>query len=253
MKKIILLTVVGGLLFAASAAGSWFFMRPVAPDESANANRMKTDSAKAKTSSGIGNADQEIPVAFKPPNGLSADVVIKLSKSIREREKSLNQREQILDQKQQRLSFVLDDLKRERREIEHLQNEIIEQIRQADELFQSIGSQQADTMDASGEDVPVQGETNENDQIPSPIEEQLNLRTVAQWLQSMAPEQSAEAFREFSNNGNIEMAVRLLSFFQERDAAKVLAALDDPILVTQLAERFRKLKRKSEEEEEENQ
>jgi flagellar motility protein MotE (MotC chaperone) len=171
--------------------------------------------------------------------GIPAETVMRLSESIKRREAELNQRESDLAGDEARLKFLLDDIQREKQEVGALLGEIEVQLAHSQGLLEEAARQGgsvpgAASVDGESSSAPASQESSE--------QERKNLRTVAEWLQGMPPEQAAESLRQLCNDGKMDMAVKLLGFFEQRDAAKILAALGDAALVTQLAEKFRDLK-----------
>ncbi|HVJ87960.1 MAG TPA: hypothetical protein VM452_20015, partial [Caulifigura sp.] len=70
-----------------------------------------------------------------------------------------------------------------------------------------------------------------------------NVKKMSAWFQGMEPEKAAGLLKGLANEGKMELAVQLLANFEEREASKVLAAIDDTTLTVELAEAFRTFKR----------
>jgi flagellar motility protein MotE (MotC chaperone) len=66
---------------------------------------------------------------------------------------------------------------------------------------------------------------------------------MSAWFQGMEPEKAAGVLKSLANEGKMELAVQLLANFEEREASKVLAAIDDTQLTVELAEAFQSFKR----------
>jgi hypothetical protein len=66
---------------------------------------------------------------------------------------------------------------------------------------------------------------------------------MSKWLSSMAPEVAAQLVRELANNGQLDTVVQMLSNLNEREASKILEAVGDVGLISELTEKFRVLKR----------
>ena len=69
--------------------------------------------------------------------------------------------------------------------------------------------------------------------------ETANIKRMSTWFQAMTPEKSAEYLSELANDGEMDMAAQILGNLEEREASKVLAAIKEPGLVTQLIDRFK--------------
>ncbi len=58
----------------------------------------------------------------------------------------------------------------------------------------------------------------------------------------MADEEAAGLIRQLCDDGNMEMAVRLLDMLPEREAAKIISGLGDRPLAAQIAQTMSQLK-----------
>jgi flagellar motility protein MotE (MotC chaperone) len=73
--------------------------------------------------------------------------------------------------------------------------------------------------------------------------EEQNIKKLSTWVQGMDAPTAANLIRTMADNGKMDVAVRLLANFEEREASKVLAALNNPELMAELADKFRTLQR----------
>ena len=176
---------------------------------------------------------------------MTAETVIRLSDSLRKREKALGQRQQRLDQKEQQITLLLDDLTRERTALEMLRVDIDQKISTANPMFTRLMSEQK---------VVANVDSDDENPLPQPIEElapvspseEENIKTIAAWMVEFTPEQAATQFKHYSNDGDLDLAARLLGHLDEKQAAKILGALNDPVLMSQLIDRFKLLKKNEE-------
>ncbi len=60
------------------------------------------------------------------------------------------------------------------------------------------------------------------------------VKTAKAWFEGLEDEQAASYLKEFSNNGDLRFAARLLKSLPQRKASKILAAFNDPELVQQI-------------------
>ncbi len=238
MLKLIMMGMVGLILFCASAVGSWFVLQSASQTSEAAGDPELPPMPEIPLTNVI--QDEPPPPVTAHPTGISAETVLRLSESIRHREEQLKQREALLEQREERVGFMMADLQRERDEINALFESMQLKTEEAQELLNQIGAR-APAADESLSTATTADASANSDMTETELE---NLKAIAKWLQGMAPEQAAESLKQLSNNGQIEMAVRLLSFFEERNAAKVLTSMHDvdPGLVPELLERFKTLK-----------
>jgi flagellar motility protein MotE (MotC chaperone) len=247
MMKYLIMLVAGAALFGASAAVS-MVLRPkpveeLAEDGAAENEARTEEAAHEQTAELTPTSHSAIDLAEIPENGLAAVTVLRLSESIRKREQQLIEREKQITEQERRLKFMIDDLQRERTEISALMEQAENKAAEARSFLEAARQAGATTpvnTTADGEQ-PATAPGNQLRELPE--NEKQNLKTVAEWLKGMPPETAAQSIRELSNEGKMEMAVQLLSFLEDRDAANILSALDDTTLFTQLADRFRDMPR----------
>jgi flagellar motility protein MotE (MotC chaperone) len=72
--------------------------------------------------------------------------------------------------------------------------------------------------------------------------EKKNVEKIATMYDAMAPEASAPILKEMAEKGRLEMAAKILVLMKERNAARVLEAMNDPALALQVLEKMRGLR-----------
>ena len=95
-------------------------------------------------------------------------------------------------------------------------------------------------------DSPNGGEGQTEPVEPDPAKAAANaarIKKIAAWVEKMPAEQAANYIRKLSDDGKHETAVDVLVHIEERDVAKILAAMNSPDVVFDLTESFRKYKR----------
>lgn len=247
MKKYLIMLVAGAALFGASAAVSMVLhpkpVEQLAEDGEAEHEAGTETAAHEQPAELTPTSHSAVDLAEIPENGLGAVTVLRLSESIRKREQQLIEREKQIAEQERRLKFMIDDLQRERTEISALMEQAEMKAAEARSLLEAAQQSGATTTvnTATNGAQPPAAQGNELRELPE--NEKQNLKTVAEWLKGMPAETAAQSIRELSNEGKMEMAVQLLSFLEERDAANILSALDDTTLFAQLADRFREMPR----------
>ncbi|MEZ6113631.1 MAG: hypothetical protein R3C99_21860 [Pirellulaceae bacterium] len=246
MKKLVLYGVVGLMLFGASFAGSWMMQPKVEPEEKdpMASDMPELDLTADALESEATAADQgngELPVAVRP-RPINPEEIVRYGLTIRNREEAIKQREEALERERMQLQLVVEDIRTEQRELEAIQGEIQSKVNAAEKLITEIANQRQQFTD---ERTDAQDELDKikKAQIEYKSLEADNLKRMSAWFQNMDPAKAAELLREMSNNGQMTMVVQLLGNFEEREAAKILAEMEDKNLVTQLAEQYRGLKR----------
>lgn len=236
MKTIISAATVGVILFAMSAATSWYLINQNQPAPTADAE-LDSEPEVGVPLIGQSNEKQEqLPVGIRPNMPLTVEAVLELSESIRQKEQDMIARERIVEKNEQNVRMLFEDLKVERAElmammegmeskmqvaqrtIAELKQENLQLSSKTEELAKL--NQKAEAKKKSGEDVL--------DEIGQRV------KTARPWFEGLEDEQAASYLKEFANNGDLQFAVRLLKSLQQRKASKILAAFNDPEFVQQL-------------------
>lgn len=279
MRKILFALLFGGSLFGASAGASWYLQQQKhggsalaeAEDGGHGHNRSSTSSSHGHASkpasdhgkkpasshsSGHGGHGEthgepaelhpptdpnELPVAVRP-RPMSPEEIFRYGVSLRNREDLVHQREQAIEKELARLKLIQEDIRGEQRDIDGVLEEIRAELQNSDEMLTRVQTERSKLQEAK---VDAEKKLTELEKSKSVVKahEAENVKVMSKWFEGMSPEQAAQYLRELSNGGKLETAVQLLSNFEEREASKILAAMNDPALVIQLTESFKQLKR----------
>lgn len=253
MPKLILYAGFGAILFAIAAGASWYLQQKLASEPEVNppstapgtlAGQPPARAAAAAADADAGSshsADQALPIAIRP-RSVSPEEILRYSNNLGSREKALQAREEAFLKDQTQLTLVMEDIRRERRELEALQTQVQGRIATVERLLAELTAKRQEA-DAERRKVEQELKTMKESQTEYKQSEKDNLKRLSEIFQNMDPEKAAGHLRALSNEGNLEMAVQLLGNFEEREAAKILEAVNDPTLITQLMDKFRGLKR----------
>lgn len=183
----------------------------------------------------------DLPVAARP-KPMSVEEIIRYGKGIKQRAEHLDKREAQLAEQESQHRLVLADVQGEQKEIDGLRTQIRDQIGTVESLLEQLEvkrSLQSEEQKRAEEQVKLlEGQQKDVDSMQSD-----NIKRMSAWFQNMEPAKAANFLKELSNDGKTDMAVQLLSNFEEREASKILAELDDPTLMVELIESFKTLKR----------
>ena len=183
----------------------------------------------------------DLPVAARP-KPMSVEEIIRYGKGIKQRAEHLDKRESLLAEQESQLRLVLADVQGEQKEIDGLRTQIRDQIGTVETLLEQLDvkrSQQSEEQKRTVEQTKLL----EDQQKDVDSLQRDNIKRMSAWFQNMEPAKAATFLKELSNDGKTDMAVQLLSNFEEREASKILAELDDPTLMVELIESFKTLKR----------
>jgi hypothetical protein len=283
MKNILLLGLVGGVVFGASAGASWFIQqkkhaagadvaenehhgdehgakahakeKPVVHEESGHdAKHDDHSTASASTHAtpheqGLSKsaADQLKPLEHALPGSIrprpvSVEELLRYSLGLKSREAAIDGKEKNLERRQAQVNIALTDIQGEQHELDGLRRQVKDQITAVDNLLTKLAEErqafQADKSKAEEEMKKYDSVKKDDD-----VAQRDNVKRMSAWFQGMEPEKAAGVLKSLANEGKMELAVQLLANFEEREASKVLAAIDDTQLTVELAEAFRTFKR----------
>jgi len=252
--NLIKLVAFGAIVFGVAAGGSYFARmqkQSAHADTDAHAETPAVDAAaprgNAPTAAPHAHAahaagvEKELPVAVRPRYETVEDV-IRSAQVLKTREEKLVQRERAAEQDQMRLQLVQRDLQGEQTAIEALAEDVKSQIESANQLLVRINDEK-NLLDQERQRNEQQLEQFKDQRTEMNALEQQNLKQLSTWIQSMDAAAASQFIKELTNNGKMDVAVQLLANFEEREASKILSALNDPKLMADLAEKFRTLQR----------
>jgi flagellar basal body-associated protein FliL len=280
MKQLILLLVVALVMFTGAAAASWWWQQkqhaaggggggeqvaqaahaahasatPSAVNAAASTSVRHAGGGTHSASSGhVANSSHAVAAtpAPPPPEGslpiavrsrpMSVEELVRLGLSLNARNEALEQRESEFREREARLKLALVDLQGEQAAIDSLRSQVQKQLEAADTVIariqherQELSRDQAEAKAAFEKSLQQQSEFS--------ADELTNIKKMATWVRAMDPSKAGELLREMSNDGRMETAARILSHLEEREAARVLDALDDTALVDDLVQQYQNLR-----------
>ncbi|QDT56303.1 hypothetical protein Pan44_43560 [Caulifigura coniformis] len=285
MKNILMMGLVAGVVFGASAGGSWFLQqkkhaagdKTAAKDDHSSghdaAPAAESEHHAAPAAEGHGAHGQPPAVAAAPPSAsdthagpppksaaealrpldhalpgsirprpVSVEELLRYSLGLKSREAAINGKEKDLERRQAQVNIALTDIQGEQHELDGLRRQVKDQIAAVDNLLAKLAEERQAFL---SEKAKAEEELKKYDTVKKDddVAQRDNVKRMSAWFQGMEPEKAADILRGLANEGKMELAVQLLANFEEREASKVLAAIDDTTLTVELAEAFRTFKR----------
>lgn len=244
MARILTAGIVGLLSFGLAAGGSIYLQKSKLAEEQAAAEKPE-DKAPESASDSTETPQQETPLEDLPiavrATPASPEEIVRFGMTFQKREEALKAREEQLRQERIRLKLVSEDVRAEQRELEGLEQQIRGKLASAEDVLNQIGQKQQHMTEEQEAAKKELEKFQKQQQEVSNVEAE-NIKKMSAWFQAMEPEKAGEYLRELVNDGKMSTAVRILANFEEREASKILAAMNDPALVIQLAEQFKGLK-----------
>ena len=240
MIKAIVMIVLLACLFCGGMFASLWIMNNGPQEEDAVAAELEEELPPLENPVPIPPVGEiELPGSLRGQQ-LTADDIFRIGELFRQQHASLAQRKEQIRKDEMRLSLLQSDLDATKQELDGLRGQMIATVQTGEMLLQKV-LQEKQQIEASKPEVKP-GEAEVEAPI-SPEAESTNMKQIARWLQGMPPETAAEHMKEMINDGKLKSAAQLISNIDERTAAKILAAVNDPVLVGSLMDEFRKLPR----------
>jgi len=270
MKNMIMMLFVAGAAFGASAAGSMYLKQKqaVAPDGEheaeggahsaiaaeqgkgqpghgadpvAAAKSAKAEANVAEAQPKPGSSEAGLPTAVRP-RPVSVEELLRYSLGLKSREEGLTRREKDLERRQSQVAIVLGDIQGEQQEMDGLRAQVKDQLTSVESMLNQLATERQEFETKRTEAADELKKLDTTKQEASDAERE-NVKKMSAWFQSMEPEKAATVLKELANDGKLDLAVQMLSNFEERDASKILSAIEDTTLTVQLAEAFRSYKK----------
>lgn len=237
MKTILTAGIVGVVLFAISASASWYLMNQKEepkPEVVVEEHGPEEDAGVPPIGKGVEKKEQ-LPVAVRPDLPLTVDAVLQLSESIRRKELELQAREKAAEKTEQNIKLLFEDLKVERAELNAMMDGLEAKLKLAQNAVLEL-KQENQAMTTKAQELAKLNQDFEKKNGKGEIADEIQQRVqdTKAWFEGLEDEQAANYLRSFANNGQMDFSARLLKSMDKRKAARILAVLNDPDLVTQL-------------------
>lgn len=247
MIKSIANSLFAVLLFALGATGSWYFaeyrahkesVEEVQPSPPQHVLPQQVNPVVDPKAADGDAAKLPVPIRAGP---MSAAEIFRFASINGKTMETIRQKKEELQQEELRLQLVQKDIEGRKREIEGVLKQTQTTLEAGERLLSELQVEAANLVKQREMQQQALDELQEA-QAPS-AERMANIKVTAGWLERMSPADAAEALKTLANNGNMDFALQLLSYMEERDVAKILDALKDPALVAELTEGFREIAR----------
>lgn len=242
MIKSFLISMFAVFLFALGAAGSWFYLsmdkKDEGTDEFSAAASTTDDSQVDPYPSPTADAIGSLPAVVRGPE-LDAEEMFRLSTATAAKREQLRLYEDRLREHKLRIKAADADTKAAQREVEGALSEVRNIMDGAEKLL-------GDIQLAVEELKKQKTEATKKAEELKVIEDEVgagaaaNVKTFAEYMQSMPATDAANAIKEMINDGKIDFAIQLLRKIEPRNVSKILAEIKDATLVAELAARYPK-------------
>ncbi len=179
-----------------------------------------------------------VPLRGRP---MTAEEIFRFGETFRNQQRALQQQQQSIQQERDRLALIYGDIRGNQRELDGLQAQMNDRVEAAEQLLAEL-LRERQKLDEERDEAVNEMKDFKETKTEFDAAESTNIKKISQWIQGMPAETAATYLKQLSNDGNIPSAIKLLGNIEERNAAQILAAMDDPALVVQLTEAFRQMK-----------
>lgn len=242
MFKSFLISMFAILLFTLGGAASWFYVQMVAeqqPDDQSVPQPILASSTEADPVprlESLGKRNGVLPAVISGPE-LDAEEMFRLSQATKAKREQLLQYEERLREHKNRIKAADADTKSAQREVEGTLKQVRSLMNETEKLL-------SETKESIGELQKVRADTDRKANELKDAEKEAgagvakDVKSFAEYLQSMPPEDAAEAIKEMINNGKMDFAIQLLRNIEARNVAKILAEIKDATLIAEVASRY---------------
>ncbi len=127
---------------------------------------------------------------------------------------------------------MFEDLSREKKELATFSQGVESKVAALEEMTVRLAEQltrlEAKQAELKTLEAKVGVESDKSTEIDSRVSQ------IKGWFSSLEAQQAADILIQKANSGDLEFAAALLHSLPDRQKAKILPAIDDPVLVTQL-------------------
>jgi flagellar motility protein MotE (MotC chaperone) len=255
MKRLLLILVLGLTMFGASAGVSVYLRRAEAVlaekaqggDASESERVMQLEKTGKIVPGGLaakaGESDSLAPPASRPTQP-TPDSVAQLAGIVRQQQETLRAREQQLQVRQKHLDIIHQDLRNERASVDEVRQQVNAEMKA---LTDKIEALERKSTEVEKQKQKLMEQNKELKQTVFEVDnvEQKSFKRMATTFDSMDADTAAELLQQMADSGKMDMAVKIVSTMQERQAARVLAQMQDRGAVVQILDRMKGLKRPS--------
>lgn len=233
MKNIIIAILTSIVLFAASAGTSMYLNQPVEdvnPEEEMKKLDLPPDEPFPELP--VEEMVSQMPVAGRPDQQLTIEAVRQMTNSAEKRHKQLDEREKQLKKEEDRVQILFNDLKRAKDELTAFSEGIEAKVNAIDRMNVQLQKVLANIDARKKELEKLEQKTGIETDESAKLSEKV--KTVKSWFEALEAQQAADILVEKANQGDLKFAAELLHSLQGRQQAKILSAIDDATLASEL-------------------
>ena len=259
MIKTLLSSLFAVFLFAMGAIGAWYFVQfqekkeqeKIAAEEMVDAEDLNVtglssdDPASDLADDGRENPSSTMRTRLPAPvrnKTMSSTEAFQHGILVAEQAKDAKAREERLQEQETQLNLARKDLDQQKLVIEGVLQQVKTYAAQADSLLVKVQQERNELKAEKEQRQKDLEEIKSARSVPTEVEK-MNVKKLAGFLGGMDENKAAEILKSLANSGNMNYALMLLDSVEQRDASKLLDAINEPGLRAEIAEGYRNFPR----------
>lgn len=237
MKSIIAAVITCAILFGVSYYASNYYANLDADDQEEVDKPEETVEPEKSTLPPDTDEIKQKPVTMqvgeRPEKGVSLEAVLQMSDSIKRMEEKLLLREKRVAKEEQRINMMISDLETEQDELSAFAESVDLKVDMLNKKTQELRDLLTELAKREKE-IEALAKKGGVDEDSKRKEMEDKVDQVIPWFAGLDPKQASDYLKEFANSGKMEFAAELLDRLEQRQKAKILSEMKDPVLVNQL-------------------
>jgi flagellar motility protein MotE (MotC chaperone) len=249
MKKIVAVFLAGCVLFSLSAGVSWFLQqkqqKAAESEEAPSLATLKPGknikpfaAGPAETVPSKGN----LRPALRTPANAETESVAQMASNLRYQVEAVKAREQQLSVRQKNLELIHQDMRKDRDTLTDLQKQVSEEMKALVNRLTALEAKSAEVTQKSDK-VTEQVKEAQKSILEFETVEQSRIKQMAAAFDTMESASAAQILTQMVDSGKMDTAVKILATMRERQAARILALLEDRTMAVQILDRLKGLRR----------
>ena len=252
MFKTIFNSLFAVSLFALGAVGSWYLSQMQADKQAAEMGDSIEDlqsmdvSATEGTLDAVDSAEEAAPKSKPPiplrPKQMTPEELFRFSIEMKEIAKQQQEKQEELTKMEFRLKLIEKEMEGRQRESDEILKQTEHSLDESEKLVAQIQQELEKVVKEKDELQTKLEKLKRSSDIPED-DVKTNIKELAGILTSQAPDAAAENVKRLANDGKLDVVVRMFKSLEEKKVAKILDALNDPVLYSDITEAYLQLQK----------
>lgn len=249
MFKTIFSSLFAVTLFALGAVGSWYLGQMQAEKQAETGDSIEDlqsmevstveDATDVAEPTDEESAKSRPPIALRPKQ-MTPEELFRFSIEMKEFAKEQQEKQEELTKMEFRLKLIEKEMEGRQRESDEILRQTELALDESEKLVAQI-QQELEKVIKEKDELEIKLEKlKRSSQLPDD-DVKTNIKELAAILTSQAPDAAAENVKRLANDGKMNVVVRMFKTLEEKKVAKILDALNDPTLYSEITEAYLQL------------